>query len=84
MKGVLYMENRINDIINTVKVNELFHKKEEEEKQKNCILKILAVVGIVTVIAGIAYAVYKFVVPDYYEDDDIDFDDDYGFEDFED
>ena len=64
MKGVLHMENRINDIINTVKVNELFHKKEEEEKQKNCILKILAVVGIVTVIAGIAYAVFRYLTPD--------------------
>ena len=77
------MENRINDIINTVKVNELFHKKEQEEKKKNLVLMILSIIGIVTLIAGIAFAVYKFVKPDYYEDDDIDFDDDFDFEDFE-
>jgi len=77
------MNNKINDIINAVKVNELFHKNEEQEKKKNCIMWILAIVGIVTVIAAIAYAVYKFVTPDYYEDDDIDYDEDYLFEDYD-
>jgi len=77
------MNNRINDIINTVKVNELFHKKENEEKKKNCIIWILAIVGIVAVIAAIAYAVFKFVTPDYYEDDYIDYDDDFLFDEYE-
>ena len=77
------MNNRINDIINTVKVNELFNKKESEDKKKNCIIWILAIVGIVAVIAAIAYAVFKFVTPDYYEDDDIDYDEDFLFDEYE-
>ena len=44
---------------------------------------VLAVVGVVTVIAAIAYAVYKFVTPDYYEDDDIDFDQDLMFDNYD-
>ena len=74
------MDKKFNDIINSVKVNELFHKKEAEDKKKNCIMWTLAIVGVVTVIAAIAYAVYKFVTPDYYEDDDIDFDQDLMFD----
>ncbi len=77
------MDNRFNDIINSVKVNELFHKKEAEDKKKNCVMWVLAVVGVVTVIAAIAYAVYKFVTPDYYEDDDIDFDQDLMFDNYD-
>lgn len=77
------MDKRFNDIINSVKVNELFHKKEAEDKKKNCIMWVLAGVGIVTVIAAIAYAVYKFVTPDYYEDDDIDFDQDLMFDNYD-
>lgn len=77
------MDKRFNDIINSVKVNELFHKKEAEDKKKNCVMWVLAIVGIVTVIAAIAYAVYKFVTPDYYEDDDIDFDQDLMFDNYD-
>lgn len=77
------MDKRFNDILNSVKVNELFHKKEAEDKKKNCVMWVLAIVGIVTVIAAIAYAVYKFVTPDYYEDDDIDFDQDLMFDNYD-
>ena len=77
------MYNRFNYLINSVKVNELFHKKEAEDKKKNCVMWVLAVVGVVTVIAAIAYAVYKFVTPDYYEDDDIDFDQDLMFDNYD-
>ena len=37
--------------------------------------------GIVTIIAAIAVAVYKFLAPDYYDDDDFDFDEDLLFDD---
>lgn len=82
-KELLKMDNRFNDLINSVKVNELFHKKEAEDKKKNCVMWVLAIVGVVTVIAAIAYAVYKFVTPDYYEDDDIDFDQDLMFDNYD-
>ncbi|MBO4697278.1 MAG: hypothetical protein J5643_08375 [Lachnospiraceae bacterium] len=50
-------------------------------EEKNCssckvICWILAVIGIIAVIAGIAYAIYRFCAPDYLEDfDDEDFED---------
>lgn len=87
MERGINMDNKINDLVNAIKINELFHKKEvEEEKKKNCII-ILAVVGIITLIAGIAFMIYKFVTPDYYEDDynfDEDLLDDEDYEDFDD
>ena len=45
----------------------------------------LAIVGAVVVIAGIAYAVYRYLTPDYLEDFEDDFDDDFDdyFEDEE-
>lgn len=47
------------------------------EKPKNVILWVLAIVGAVAAVAGIAYAVYRFVTPDYLEDFEDDFDDDF-------
>lgn len=67
------MLNKFDEITNTLKINELFNKKEEEEKNKKCILTILAIVGGIALVAGIAFAVYKFVSKDDYED----FEDDY-------
>lgn len=72
------MDNKFDDFMNAIKVNELFHKKEVAEEKKNIVLFILAIVGIVTLVAGIAVAVYKFCSRngcDEY-DDDFDFDDD--------
>ena len=49
-------------------------------EEKNCssckvIYWVLAIIGIIAVIAGIAYAIYRFCAPDYLEDfDDEDFD----------
>lgn len=39
--------SRVEEIMNATKLNEFLHRKEEEEKQKNCILWILAIIGIV-------------------------------------
>ena len=55
---------------------ELLHKKDDE-KAKNTLLWVLAIVGAVAAIAGIAYAVYKFFTPDYLEDFEEDFEDDF-------
>lgn len=80
---------RVEDIANSIKLNELLKKRELEEKQKNCIMMILAIIGTITAVAAIAYAVYRFFTPDCLEDyeddyeDDDDFDDDF-FDDEED
>ena len=68
--------NKLEDMIAASKLNELLHKKDDE-KAKNTLLWVLAVVGAVAAIAGIAYAVYKFFTPDYLEDFEEDFEDDF-------
>ena len=75
---------RVEEIINSTKLNDFLHRKEEEEKQKACILWILAIIGAVAAIAAIAYGVYRFFTPDYLEDFEDDFDDDFDDDFFED
>ena len=60
-------------------------KKKEDEKEKNTVLWVLAIIGAVAAVAGIASAVYRFFAPDYLEDFEEDFDDDFDdyFEDEE-
>ncbi len=76
--------SRVEEIMNATKLNEFLHRKEEEEKQKNCILWILAIIGVVAAVAAIAYGVYRFFTPDYLEDFEDDFDDDFDDDFFED
>ena len=77
--------SKMEELMNASKLNELLHKKEEEDKKKTCILWILAIIGAVAAVAAIAYAVYRFFTPDYLEDFEEDFDDDFDdyFEDDE-
>ena len=49
----------------------------KDGEKKGLLVKVLAVIGIIVAVAAIAYAVYKFVTPDYLEDFDEDFDDDF-------
>ena len=57
--------NKIDDLVTAL-------KKKEEEKTRNTVLWILAII-----VAGIAYGVYRFFTPDYLEDFEEDFDDDF-------
>ena len=75
---------RMEEMINATKINELLHKREEEEKKKNCILWILAIIGAVAAVAGIASAVYRFFTPGYLEEFEDDFDADFDDDLFED
>lgn len=76
--------SRVEELMNTSRINELIHKREEDEKKKNCILWVLAIIGAVAAVAGIAYAVYRFFTPDYLEDFEDDFCDDFDRYFFED
>lgn len=76
------MTNKIDEFLNVVKLNDLLAKKEAEEKNKNTIIIILAIIGAIAAVAGIAFAVYKYLTPDYIDDFDSDdfydsFDDDF-------
>mgnify|MGYP003499734477 FL=1 len=76
-KVEVIVSNKLEEILSAAKINELLHRKEKEEDKKSSLLWILAIVGAVAAIAGIAFAVYKFLTPDYLEDFDEDFDDDF-------
>lgn len=76
--------NRVEEIMNSTRLNEFLHRKEQEEKKKNNILWVFAIIGAVAAVAAIAYAVYRFFTPDYLEDFEDDFDDDFDDDFFED
>ena len=65
-----------------IKLDELvssMKKKEQTNKTRDAVVMALAIIGIIAAVAGIAYAVYRFLAPveDDFEDDfDDDFDDD--------
>ena len=67
------------------KVEELAAKilKNEEAKEKKCnlVICIVGAVLVIAAIAGIAYAVYRFMKPDYLEDYEDDIDDDFDYDD---
>lgn len=65
------------DVYNMTRIEDLLAalQKRDEEKNKNTVLWILAIIGAVTAVAGIAYAVYRYLTPDYLEDFEDDFDD---------
>ena len=75
------MDKKIEELLNTVKLNALIHPaKDEETKKDNPYVVALVIVGAV---ALIAYAVYYFFVPDKLVDFEDDFDDVYGDEIFD-
>ena len=77
----------LNNLLQNEKIEDLLAalKKKEDEKEKNTVLWVLAIIGAVAAVAGIAFAVYRFFAPDYLEDFEEDFDDDFDdyFEDEE-
>ncbi|MBQ8184215.1 MAG: hypothetical protein IJ036_00345 [Lachnospiraceae bacterium] len=69
--------SRVEDFLSNTKLNELLCKKEAEEKSKNTLLWILAIVGAVAAVALIAYGVYRYFAPDYLDDLDEECDEDF-------
>ena len=69
--------------VNMAKIDELLELMKKKEEKKNCVIWILAIVGAVVMIAAIAYAVYRYLTPDYLDDFEDDFDDDFEDDDLE-
>ena len=65
--------NKLDEVLDNTRVAELLGKKREEEKKSNTILWVFAVIGAIAAVAGIAYAVYRHMQPDYLDDFDDDF-----------
>ena len=75
--------NRLEDVINMKKLQELMGKKEEK-KEISPVCWIMAGILVVAAVAAIAYALYRYFKPDYLEDFEDDFEDDFDDEFFED
>lgn len=57
----------------------------KEEKKCNPIVVALVVIGIIVLVAAVAYAIYRFFAPDYLEDfEDDEFEDEFEDDFFED
>lgn len=74
---------KASELINTIKAQDFLKKKEEEEKQSNCLALVVGIIIGIILLAGIAYALYRYFTPDYLDDFDEDLDDDFD-DDFED
>ena len=68
--------SKVEEFIAESKLSDLL-KRNGEKKQKNTVIWVLAIIGAIAAVAGIAYAVYRFFTPDYLEDFEDDFDDDF-------
>ena len=64
--------DKLQELIDTVRA----------ENKKSPVVTILAVIGAIAALALIAYGIYRFLTPDYF--DDYDDDDDFDDEDFDD
>lgn len=74
--------SKLENIVEAAKLTELLGKKEEPKKECNVLVWILAIIGVIAAVAGIAYAVYRYLTPDYLDDFEDEFEDE--FEDDED
>ena len=74
------LSSKMEELVNASRLNRLLTKKEVDEKKKNTIVWVLAIIGAIAAVAGIAFAVYKFFTPDYLEDFEDDFDDDFDYD----
>ena len=92
--------NKMEDLINMTKLNELLNKKEEVEEKKTSkvvwifaiigivaaskVVWVFAIIGIIAAVAAAVYGIYRFFAPDYLEDFEDDFEDDFDDDFFED
>ena len=83
----LLSNSKIGEMLAETKLSELIKKKEDPlEEKKHSLMFFLAIIGAIAAVAVIAYAVYRYVTPDYmeeFDDVDDDLDDDLDFDDAE-
>lgn len=68
--------NKVEDILNAAKLNELIGKEKEDKKPSKAVV-IFAVIGAIVAIAAAIYGVYRFFTPDYLDDFEDDFEDEF-------
>ena len=67
---------RRKEMISAEKIGRIL-KKRDDDKIKKTVLWVLAILGAMAAIAGVAYAVYRFVTPNYLKNFDEDFEDNF-------
>lgn len=78
---------KLDDIISMLQENELIGRellKKKEEEKEDKVLWIFAIIGVIALAAAIAYAIYRYLTPDYLDDFDDVFEDDYEDDYFDD
>lgn len=78
----LLKNSNAEEILAALKLHEIVNEKKEEKKENSLLVTILAIIGIVALIVGVAYAVYCYLTPDYLDAYDDDFDEDELDDDF--
>lgn len=76
----LYEGSRLSDI---EALSKILGKKEEEKKTSPAVW-VFAILGVIVVVAAVAYFAYRYFEPDYLEDFEDDFDDDFEDDFFDD
>ena len=76
--------SKMEEMLSAAKLNELIKKDSAEDKKKTALLWVMAIIGVVVAIAAIAYAIYRFVKPDYMEEIEDDFDEEFDDDFFDD
>jgi len=71
------------DMLTASKLGELLYHRRGDDKGKCTLVWVLAIIGAVVAVAGIAYAVYCYFTPDYLEDFEEDFEEDFDDDFFE-
>ena len=57
------MNQKLDELLTTARINELIRKKEMEDNKKNTVVWVLAIIGAIAAVAGIAFAVVKYFTP---------------------
>lgn len=69
------MNNKLEELMSAAKINDFLRRRDPVEQKKRKCLWVLAIIGGIALVAMIAYAVYRYMNPDYLDDFDDDFDD---------
>ena len=75
--------NKVEELFKSAKLDEILRKRDQDKRCKT-ILIILAIIGGIAVIAGIAYAVYRYLSPKYLTDFEDEFEDEFDEDFFDD
>ncbi len=74
---------KVDELMKMMKACELFHKQDEEEKKSKAVIWVFAVIGAIAIGAAVAYAIYRYLTPDYLEDVEDEFEDEFEDDDTE-